>query len=161
MQTLKAVSYTHLDVYKRQIDNLAVITEPVVTLTIANTNTRSEDYKNLRDIPRPGHADYTAWIKYGNRLNMAGGGPFSARMTAPLCIAGGIALQLLQMCIRDRPWGTRTARFHRLRSEKRGVLFESDAPTYLLNTKFTMEFSCFHKKHFTFCFLRGKMQTDY
>ncbi len=80
----------------RIIDNLAVITEPVVTLTIANTNTRSEDYKNLRDIPRPGHADYTAWIKYGNRLNMAGGGPFSARMTAPLCIAGGIALQLLR-----------------------------------------------------------------
>lgn len=42
--------------------------------------------------------------------------------------------------------GYADGRFHRLRSEKRGVLFESDAPTYLLNTKFTMEFSCFHKK---------------
>lgn len=78
------------------IDNLAITTEPAITLTIANTDTRSQDYKNLRDIPRPGHADYTAWVKYGDRLNMAGGGPFSARMTAPLCIAGGIALQLLR-----------------------------------------------------------------
>lgn len=66
-----------------------------IKLVIKNTNTRSQDYKNLRDIPRPGHADYTAFIKYGNKINMAGGGPFSARMTAPLCIAGGIALQIL------------------------------------------------------------------
>lgn len=74
----------------------AVTSAESVTFTIANTNTRSGDYKNLRDIPRPGHADYTAHVKYGGKLNMAGGGPFSARMTAPLCIAGGIALQLLQ-----------------------------------------------------------------
>ncbi len=80
----------------RVIDNLAITTEPHITLTIANTNVRSQDYKNLRDVPRPGHADYTAHVKYGGKLNMAGGGPFSARMTAPLCIAGGIALQLLK-----------------------------------------------------------------
>lgn len=67
-----------------------------VRLIIKNTNTRSQDYSNLRDIPRPGHADYTAYVKYGDKLNMAGGGPFSARMTAPLCIAGGIAIQLLE-----------------------------------------------------------------
>lgn len=78
------------------IDNLAIITERSATFVIKNTNTRSGDYKNLRDIPRPGHADYTAYIKYKGELNMAGGGPFSARMTAPLCIAGGIALQLLR-----------------------------------------------------------------
>ncbi len=80
----------------RVIDNLAVTTAPTITLAIANTNTRSGDYSNLRDVPRPGHADYTARVKYGGSLNMAGGGPFSARMTAPLCIAGGIALQILQ-----------------------------------------------------------------
>ena len=74
----------------------ATTTEPAIKLVIKNTNTRSQDYKNLRDIPRPGHADYTAYVKYGDKLNMAGGGPFSARMTAPLCIAGGIAIQLLQ-----------------------------------------------------------------
>lgn len=74
----------------------AATTENTIKLVIKNTNTRSQDYQNLRDIPRPGHADYTAFIKYGGDLNMAGGGPFSARMTALLCIAGGIALQLLQ-----------------------------------------------------------------
>ncbi len=70
--------------------------DSTIKLIIKNTNIRAQDYNNLRDIPRPGHADYTAYIKYGDRLNMAGGGPFSARMTAPLCIAGGIALQLLE-----------------------------------------------------------------
>lgn len=74
----------------------AITTAEEISMVIKNTNTRSQDYKNLRDIPRPGHADYTAYIKYGDQLNMAGGGPFSARMTAPLCIAGGIALQLLE-----------------------------------------------------------------
>lgn len=73
----------------------ASVSATEIKLVIKNTNTRSQDYKNLRDIPRPGHADYTAFIKYGNKINMAGGGPFSARMTAPLCIAGGIALQIL------------------------------------------------------------------
>lgn len=80
----------------RVVDNLAITVEPAITLAIENTNIRSADYKNLRDVPRPGHADYTARIKYGDNLNMSGGGPFSARMTAPLCIAGGIAIQLLR-----------------------------------------------------------------
>lgn len=65
-------------------------------MIIRNTDRRSGDYKNLRDVPRPGHADYTARLRYGDKLNMAGGGPFSARMTAPLCMAGGIALQYLE-----------------------------------------------------------------
>ncbi|MBQ0078260.1 MAG: chorismate synthase, partial [Eubacterium sp.] len=56
----------------------------------------SGDYKSLSTVPRPGHADFTARIRYGDELNMAGGGPFSARMTAPLCIAGGIAIQILE-----------------------------------------------------------------
>lgn len=68
---------------------------PPLSLCIKNTNTRSADYESLRDIPRPGHADYTAFIKYGESINMSGGGPFSARMTAPLCVAGAIALQIL------------------------------------------------------------------
>ncbi len=67
----------------------------IVSFEIRNTDTRSSDYKGLASVPRPGHADYTARLRYGNELNMAGGGPFSARMTAPLCIAGGIAKQIL------------------------------------------------------------------
>ena len=63
---------------------------------IENTNTRSKDYDKLKDIPRPGHADYTAQIRYGGFQDVRGGGHFSGRLTAPLCIAGGIAIQILQ-----------------------------------------------------------------
>ena len=63
---------------------------------IENTNTRSKDYDKLRDVPRPGHADYTAQIRYGGFQDVRGGGHFSGRLTAPLCIAGGIAIQILQ-----------------------------------------------------------------
>ena len=63
---------------------------------IRNTNTRSGDYSNLAVVPRPGHADYTAAVKYGGVQDAAGGGHFSGRLTAPLCIAGGVCLQLLR-----------------------------------------------------------------
>lgn len=62
---------------------------------IKNTNVRSKDYDNLKTVPRPGHADYTAMVKYGDKAELAGGGPFSGRLTAPLCIAGGLLKQLL------------------------------------------------------------------
>lgn len=75
--------------------NTVKIISSAISFEIKNTDTRSQDYKGLRSVPRPGHADYTARIRYGDKLNMAGGGPFSARMTAPLCIAGGIAKQIL------------------------------------------------------------------
>lgn len=67
-----------------------------ICAVIRNTNTRSQDYDNLRDVPRPGHADYTAHVKYGGHEDVSGGGHFSGRLTAPLCIAGGILLQLLE-----------------------------------------------------------------
>ena len=63
---------------------------------IRNTSQHSSDYNNLRDIPRPSHADFTARMRYGDTVDMRGGGHFSARLTAPLCVAGGIALQLLR-----------------------------------------------------------------
>ena len=63
---------------------------------IRNTNTRSGDYSNLKDCPRPGHADYTAQVKYGGFQDAAGGGHFSGRLTAPLCIAGGLCKQWLE-----------------------------------------------------------------
>ena len=66
-----------------------------VTAVIYNENTRSGDYSDLRDIPRPGHADYAAMRKFGSARDYAGGGQFSGRLTAPMCIAGGICLQLL------------------------------------------------------------------
>lgn len=63
---------------------------------IRNTNTRSEDYSGLNDAPRPGHADYSAQVKYGGAQDFSGGGHFSGRLTAPLCIAGAVCLQLLE-----------------------------------------------------------------
>lgn len=67
-----------------------------VSAIIRNTNTRSGDYENLKDCPRPGHADYTAQIKYSGYQDVAGGGHFSGRLTAPLCIAGGLCIQWLE-----------------------------------------------------------------
>ena len=66
-----------------------------IAATIRNSNTRSHDYDNLRDCPRPGHADYTAQVKYGGFQDTSGGGHFSGRLTAPLCIAGGLCRQWL------------------------------------------------------------------
>ena len=63
---------------------------------IENTDTRSSDYANLTDLPRPSHADYTARMRYGQAVDMRGSGHFSGRLTAPLCIAGGIAKQILE-----------------------------------------------------------------
>lgn len=62
---------------------------------IQNGDQHSGDYAGLTDTPRPGHADYTAAVKWGGRADMRGGGHFSGRLTAPLCIAGGIAKQIL------------------------------------------------------------------
>lgn len=62
---------------------------------IENLDARSRDYEELLDKPRPGHADYAAFAKWGGAADLRGGGHFSGRLTAPLCIAGGIAKQIL------------------------------------------------------------------
>lgn len=67
-----------------------------VAAIIRNNDTRSADYDALKTVPRPGHADYTAFVKYGGFADTAGGGHFSGRLTAPLCVAGGICMQLLR-----------------------------------------------------------------
>ena len=66
----------------------------VIRAVIRNTNTRPQDYANVQTVPRPGHADYASWLQCGKIPT--GGGKWSGRMTAPLCIAGGIALQMLK-----------------------------------------------------------------
>lgn len=67
-----------------------------IAAMIHNTNTRSADYRQLKDCPRPGHADYPAQVKYKGFQDVAGGGHFSGRLTAPLCIAGGLCKQWLE-----------------------------------------------------------------
>lgn len=66
-----------------------------IAAMIRNTNQHSKDYLDLLNTPRPGHADYTAGIKYGQAWDYRGGGQFSGRLTAPLCFAGALCLQWL------------------------------------------------------------------
>lgn len=63
---------------------------------IENTNQRSKDYSQLKVLPRPGHADYTAEVKYGGHQDVRGGGHFSGRLTAPMVFAGAVARQILE-----------------------------------------------------------------
>lgn len=67
-----------------------------IVAEIMNLTQRSSDYSDLKFKPRPSHADYPAYIKYGLDADLSGGGKFSGRLTAPLCIAGGIAIQILK-----------------------------------------------------------------
>lgn len=66
-----------------------------ICAVIENKDFNKKDYEDLKDIPRPSHADYTARLRFGDGVDLSGGGHFSGRLTAPLCIAGGLALQLL------------------------------------------------------------------
>ncbi|HHX53282.1 MAG TPA: chorismate synthase [Clostridiales bacterium] len=61
-----------------------------------NHDVRSGDYEAISDTPRPNHADYAAFVKYGVYSDRRGGGQFSGRLTAPLCFAGACALQFLE-----------------------------------------------------------------
>ena len=71
------------------------LTGEMLEAVIYNTNMRSGDYPAIPDVPRPSHADFAAIMKYGDAVDLRGGGHFSGRLTAPLCIAGGIARQIL------------------------------------------------------------------
>jgi chorismate synthase len=78
-----------------------------IRLHVANEDVRREPYDRMRDLPRPGHADFPARVRYGPDADLSGGGIFSGRMTAGLVMAGAIARQLLE------PAGVRIAAFTR------------------------------------------------
>lgn len=66
-----------------------------LTVLFRNTNTKSSDYDNLRDMPRPGHSDFTARIKFGGYADPRGGGHFSGRITLGLVAAGVVAKKVI------------------------------------------------------------------
>ena len=63
---------------------------------IRNTNQHSKDYSKLKTLPRPSHSDYPAFVRHNAFNDIRGGGNFSGRMTAPMCFAGAVAMQLLE-----------------------------------------------------------------
>lgn len=81
-------------IFEKGVDNEKIIGE--IKAVIKNNKQRSSDYEKTVKIPRPAHADFVAWSKYGDGFDYRGGGKFSGRLTAPMCIAGGIAKQILE-----------------------------------------------------------------
>lgn len=67
-----------------------------ISVIIRNENFNSDDYAKNEGVLRPGHADFTQLIKWGDYADIVGGGHLSGRLTAPLAVAGGVCLQLLE-----------------------------------------------------------------
>jgi len=92
------------DTPRREADKATVLSGLVNHITcgaplcavIENTDTRAQDYETLRHIPRPGHADFPLAVKCNGHQDIRGGGHSSGRLTAPLCFAGAVCLQILE-----------------------------------------------------------------
>ena len=83
-----------LPIFKSGIFNGKTTGAPI-TILFENKNIRSGDYEKLRDIPRPGHADFVARKKAGGYEDYRGSGHFSGRLTVALVAAGVVAKKLL------------------------------------------------------------------
>ncbi len=84
-----------IPIFKSGIFNGKTTGAPI-TILFENNNTRSGDYEKQRAIPRPGHSDFTAHIKFGGFQDYRGGGHFSGRLTVCLVAAGVIAKKILE-----------------------------------------------------------------
>lgn len=73
-----------------------VTTGAPLCVLIENTNQHSKDYSKLKELPRPSHSDYTAFVKYSGFNDIRGGGHFSGRLTAPIVFLGSLCKQLLK-----------------------------------------------------------------
>lgn len=78
------------------MNDKGILSGDPLTAIIYNNSQRSSDYENIRINPRPGHADYTAYVKYHKSNDIRGGGHFSGRLTAPIVFAGAVCRQILE-----------------------------------------------------------------
>ena len=81
-------------IFESGVENGCATGEEIVA-KIYNRDIEKGDYERFKRYPRPSHADYVAIKKYGDEYDLDGGGQFSGRMTASMCIAGGIELKIL------------------------------------------------------------------
>ena len=107
-----------------------------LAIIFRNRNTRSGDYKLFNDMPRPGHADYTASVKWMDFNDPRGGGHFSGRLTLPIVAAGVVAKK---MCVCDVRASlievggmSRTEALETLTDEDRNGLPESEIPASVI-----------------------------
>ena len=70
-----------------------------ITMIVWNEDRRSGDYEGLESVPRPGHSDYPAAVKYGGHNDIRGGGRFSGRLTATHVMGGAVARKLLRVTL--------------------------------------------------------------
>ena len=100
----RAPGQNDLSTPRKEADNVKILSGVVDNVTcgaplcavIENTNTRSGDYDKLRILPRPSHSDFAAMMKHNGFNDIRGGGNFSGRLTAPLCFAGAVCMQMLE-----------------------------------------------------------------
>ena len=100
----RAPGQSELSTPRKEADEVKILSGVVDDVTcgapicavIENTNTRSGDYDKLRFVPRPSHSDFAAFMKHNGFNDIRGGGNFSGRLTAPLCFAGSVCIQLLE-----------------------------------------------------------------
>ena len=100
----RAPGQNDLSTPRKEADEVKILSGVVDNVTcgaplcaiIENTNTRSGDYDKLRLVPRPSHSDFAAMMKHGGFNDIRGGGNFSGRLTAPLCFAGAVCMQMLE-----------------------------------------------------------------
>ena len=100
----RAPGRNDLSTPRKEADEVKILSGVVDNVTcgaplcavIENTNTRSGDYDKLRLLPRPSHSDFAAMMKHNGFNDIRGGGNFSGRLTAPLCFAGAVCMQMLE-----------------------------------------------------------------